>query len=140
MRAENLSQLLFELCVIILFFFQNGLARSYTNRLNGCSRCASSPSNCYSLPLQHQAYIHCLLPKAALNDTILFASHAFARTRSICLLFVLWIISKTANNGTLTLTLITRGEGAEPTQQSVTVTWGLTLCIYEYKKLQVGFQ
>ena len=34
------------------------------------------------------------LPKAALNDAILFASHAFARTRSICLLFVLCIISK----------------------------------------------
>ena len=35
------------------------------------------------LPLYHSKRIHCLLPKAALlNDAILFASHAFARTRS----------------------------------------------------------
>ena len=35
------------------------------------------------LSLYHSKRIHCLLPKAALlNDAILFASHAFARTRS----------------------------------------------------------
>ena len=34
------------------------------------------------LSLYHSKRIHCLLPKAALNDAILFTSHAFARTRS----------------------------------------------------------
>ena len=34
------------------------------------------------LSLYHSKRIHCLLPKAALNDAILFSSHAFARTRS----------------------------------------------------------
>ena len=35
------------------------------------------------LSLYHSKRIHCLLPKVALlNDAILFASHAFARTRS----------------------------------------------------------
>ena len=34
------------------------------------------------LSLYHSKRVHCLLPKAALNDAILFSSHAFARTRS----------------------------------------------------------
>ena len=35
-----------------------------------------------TLSLYHSKRIHCLLPKAALNDAILFSSHAFARMRS----------------------------------------------------------
>ena len=35
-----------------------------------------------TLSLYHSKRIHCLFPKAALNDAILFASHAFACTLS----------------------------------------------------------
>ena len=34
-----------------------------------------------TLSVYHSKRIHCLLPKAALNDTILFSSHSFARSR-----------------------------------------------------------
>ena len=35
-----------------------------------------------TLSFYHSKRIHCLLPKAAVNDAILFSSHAFARKRS----------------------------------------------------------
>ena len=54
--------------------------------------------------LYHSKHIHCLLPKAAPNDAILFARHAFARTRS----------SKSSSSSRYA-----RGQGAEQKQSCV---------------------